>query len=526
MSYHDRHVAMLCLAMLSLQAGVCSRARSEGLRSPVGSLGEMLEIRHACRARPWRTYQTSSGLVGSFRDYGNFVREEPERHYVLLDVQGAGCIDRFWCVYKKGRPQQANFDLLVYLDGEDQPRIRMDLNALFDGSRVPFVAPLVGRCGFEDRQSSYSYVPIGFRSSCQVVVVPRDADEAYDWREWDGRRYLLFFYQLTYRLCSEGQNVQPFRWTLTAAERATLERVRTDWRQAGRLPLKATSTSLKSHSRHAILQQPSDALLLDHAGSGTLRETRLRIQRDGISAAEQQRLADALWLEMVWDEADQPQVSAPLGTFFAAPDPNMEIGGLALGCSSGEYYCHLPMPFERRAKVSVRLKQPLGRALQLHAKFLWDPRPPQSDDYLFHARRYDVSGAPDGKNIALLNVQGAGHVVGLVKDRVGDVESDDNWFVDGDQEPSIVGTGTEDFFSFAWGLGDLQALPLHGVRVPFGPPSMRGKRSDTGCCYRFHLPAAYPFRKSLRLTWEHGSENEDRGRYSGVVYYYLPRSGD
>ena len=115
----------------------------------------------------------------------------------------------------------------------------------------------------------------------------------------------------------------------------------------------------------------------------------------------------------------------------------------------------------------------------------------------------------------------------MLVDRNGDVESDDSWYVDGETTPSILGTGTEDFFNFAWGLGDLQALPLHGVRVPFGPPSKRGQRTDTGVCYRFHLPAAYPFQKSLRLSWEHGNGNHDTvGRYSGIVYYYLLPAAD
>ena len=120
------------------------------------------------------------------------------------------------------------------------------------------------------------------------------------------------------------------------------------------------------------------------------------------------------------------------------------------------------------------------------------------------------------------STRGGGHVVGVTADRNGDVESDDMWYIDGEDKPSIFGTGTADFFIFAWGLGELQALPMHGVRVPFGPTSQRGKRTDTGAAYRFHLPAAYSFGDSLRLTWEHGNANHDlAGRYSGVTYYYL-----
>jgi hypothetical protein len=43
----------------------------------------------------------------------------------------------------------------------------------------------------------------------------------------------------------------------------------------------------------------------------------------------------------------------------------------------------------------------------------------------------------------------------------------------------------------------------------------------TPVLYRFHLPAGVPFRKSLRLSFEHGHGNEHQGRYSGVVFFYL-----
>jgi len=169
-------------------------ARAYRTTTHVGSLRELLDLDSIPRIKPWQTSQASSGLIDRFEDYGNFVREEPKGHYVLMDVQGAGCIDRFWCVYKKGRPQELDCDLLVYIDSGSEPVIKMDLNDLFDGNRAPFVAPLVGRCGFDSRQSSYSYVPIGFRKSCKVVAVPRDPEQL-GWRDRDGKKrsHFIFF---------------------------------------------------------------------------------------------------------------------------------------------------------------------------------------------------------------------------------------------------------------------------------------------------------------------------------------------
>ncbi len=502
-----------------------SEEMGDAANGPPGSLAELLTSEAIPRMKPWRTAQASSGLIDRFEDYGNFVRTEPGRRYVLLDVKGAGCIDRLSCLYKKGRPQEANFDLLVYLDGQREPTIKMDMNDLFGGKRKPFVAPLVGRCGFDDRQASYSYVPIGFEKSCKVVAVPRDPDEKLGWRDRDGKKrsHFIFFYQLTYRLCPNSVAVKKFTWELDEQESKALAELKSTWAGAGKSPWpSAAQRFMKSRTTRAELADSGETALLDHATGGTLRSIRLRVQAGDNSAEIRRRLVESLWLDMTWDGAEKPQVSAPLGTFFAAPNSAQNIRGLWLGCVDGQYYCHLPMPFRRHAKIAVRLTQPVGEKVAIDATFRWDMTPPHKEDGLFHARRYDISNAPKGKNLLLLDARGRGHVVGVTADHQGDVESDDSWYIDGETKPSILGTGTEDFFNFAWGLGDLQALPMHGVRVPFGPPDKRGQRTDTGACYRFHLPGAYPFRKSLRLTWEHGSGNRDtRGRYSGVTYYYL-----
>jgi hypothetical protein len=89
-------------------------------------------------------------------------------------------------------------------------------------------------------------------------------------------------------------------------------------------------------------------------------------------------------------------------------------------------------------------------------------------------------------------------------------------YVDEESAPSLHGTGTEDFFNFAWGLSHTGSLALHGI-VPeaSGPVG-----------YRFHLPAGIPFSRRLRVTWEHGHDldrgvNLDERRCSGLVFYYL-----
>ena len=100
-------------------------------------------------------------------------------------------------------------------------------------------------------------------------------------------------------------------------------------------------------------------------------------------------------------------------------------------------------------------------------------------------------------------------------DRPGHMEGDDSFFVDGEKQPSIRGTGTEDYFNFAWGLSHTGTLALHGITIQDNSP----------ICYRMDIPWAVPFGDSLLITWEHGHNtdkgpNLDRKRYSGVAFYY------
>ena len=515
-------------------------ANDKDVLEAVGSLRELLDLSSVARIKPWRTYQVSSGLMEAWRDYGNFVREEPGGRYVLMDVTGAGCIDRFWCVYKKGRPEEVDFDLLVYLDNQEEPAIHMDLNDFFDGKRVPFVEPLAGRCGQAHRPSSFSLVPIGFQKSCKIVVQKKGDDETYDWRIWPGnQKFLVFFYHLTFRLFPAGTPVKRFTWELDKEERDALDKVRTMWRNAGASPWNQHDKN-KNHSTQVVLGDDKRAVLLDEKGAGSLREIYIHIKPGDDSPEARKRMSESLMLEITWDDAERPQISVPVGVFFAAPDSHIDMRGLWLGCAKREYYCYLPMPFHRRARISLVLTEPVDQPIAVNARFAWSTEPPSAEDGLFHAHRYDYDPPTPGENYVIIDTEGTGHAIGITMDRPGYQEGDDAWFVDGETTPSIMGTGTEDIFTFAWGLADYQSLALHGMRMPFAQLSPQSVTA-----YRIHLPAAVPFQKSLLVTCEHGCfldsgmddqqiqysgrtiRNMDQQRYSGVLYYYLlPKTED
>jgi hypothetical protein len=458
---------------------------------PPGSFAELADLRSACRRKTWRTYQASGyDRGGGFYDSGNFLRIEPDRRYVLMDVKGAGCIDRMWFTRKTGREP---YDLVIHVDGEKTPTISKDLDTLWSGREPPFVEPFVGKVD----KARYAYVPVGFRRSCKVVLVPTAPAGQYQWRTNSaGRRIPHIYYQITYRRFPESTPLRVFSWRLDPAEERALTRAAALWRGAGAWPWGDLPCKREEPPEQEV-----------HPGE---RKALLSLQGPGIiyGLILKTDAPNQLILEGRWDGSAAPAVSVPVGAFFASPGKG-RVHGLWLGCRKGEYYCYFPMPFWKRAEIAVRSTAETGSA-HVACRVLWRRERPSGTDLTLGAVSYDYSSPQKGQDYVVLEAKGRGHFAGVVMDRPGNMEGDDRFYVDGEKKPSIHGTGTEDFFNFAWGFAHLADLPLHGIT----------DQARARVCYRFHLPAAVPFENSFRLSWEHGSENTHAGRYSGVAYFY------
>lgn len=130
----------------------------------------------------------------------------------------------------------------------------------------------------------------------------------------------------------------------------------------------------------------------------------------------------------------------------------------------------------------------------------------------------NVTNFKGENNYTVLDVEGTGHYVGCnltVKHYQGSWwgEGNDMFFIDGEEYPSLNGTGTEDYFNHAWGM-QKNAYPFFGTIV---------HESDTDgfqVSYRFHITDPVRFEKSLKVTIEHGHANHLSDDWSSTAYWY------
>ncbi len=252
-----------------------------------------------------------------------------------------------------------------------------------------------------------------------------------------------------------------------------------------------------------------------------------------------------LVLRMYWDNESSPSVETPLGDFF----------GLGLG----EYHvwesqvlsvaneralnCFFTMPFQKHARITVTnegKQRTDAFYFNIDYRALSKALPP--DTLYFHAQfrqaqpnhgwtadwkdngdpRVDDAKNLDGKdNYVWLEATGKGNFVGITMSILQNQdfwwgEGDDMFFMDGETTPSIIGTGSEDYFLGAYGFGS------HGFSYRmFGAPvkgeEVAGSRSSV---YRFHLDSPIPFAKSIRATIEHGHANHRSDNFYSVAYWY------
>ncbi len=236
-------------------------------------------------------------------------------------------------------------------------------------------------------------------------------------------------------------------------------------------------------------------------------------------ASDERGYSRLLILRMYWDGEEHPSVECPIGDFFGIGhgiDRAYQSLPVKISSDGRARNCYWPMPFRKSARITVTNE---GRKPTNAFYYYLDWEKVSSlpeDTAYFHAMYRQEFPTISGQNYLLADIEGRGHYVGTVlsvHQHTGSWfgEGDDFFFIDGESEPSIRGTGTEDYFCDAWGFRE-QDGPYYGT------PLWQGYQAgDYGSAYRWHITDPVRFTKSLRVEIEHKGVtfNEDGSVKSG-----------
>lgn len=267
------------------------------------------------------------------------------------------------------------------------------------------------------------------------------------------------------------------------------------------------------------------------------------------SASDEPAWTRRVVLRAYWDGEATPSVEVPLGDFFGCGHGIIrQFESLPLSMSGPDdtthagFNCWWPMPYTTGARLEVVNESERDRWIYFYVDYEEHDQP-DADALRFHAQwrserpcqgwmkpwqsvgETEINLTPNLKseeNYVILEAEGRGHYVGCnlsIDNVVGEWwgEGDDMIFIDGDTwPPSLHGTGTEDYFSHAYGMQDVRGL-FHGTSV-----FNRGHKNWEGkwTVYRFHILDPIVFQQRIRVTIEHGHANGRSDDYASTAYWY------
>lgn len=450
-------------------------------------LDRLTHLQTGCKGGLFSSWDRNSRTRwGANGDAGQYLRVEPTGEAVMMDIDGPGVIYRTWSANPMGK-------IRIYLDNADSPSFEWNFPDLFDGNLAPFIKPFVYR---RDRPQSASdcYLPIPFAKHIKVT-----ADKAH------GQ-----YYHFNYVLYPKDRAVQSFHLPLSTEEQAALSAAAQAWSNPGKDP-KPQLAGQKSISEKITIKPGDSAIICDLQGSGVIRAVRARVQ------SEQRYAWRKLVLQGNWDGASWPQVLTPLGPFFGFDWETAEYGSVPAGCRKGQAYQFYPMPFRKSAKIS--LKNYLEQSATVEYEIEWAPLTAEPEDLVYFYARWRHEPDSLTFDYPFLETAGHGHFVGVSMPIDHPLpgwwgEGDEKVWVDDDDFPPFIGTGSEDYFGDAWGIRYLSG-------PSFGASSMKGHRT---CNYRWHFMDFIPFSKRMRMTIENYGPNGQgpRGQYdySSTAFWY------
>jgi hypothetical protein len=386
-------------------------------------------------------------------DRSMFIRTEENqgrKEYVMLDTDGPGSIVRFWMTFAG---ENAGLGILrIYFDGNAQAEIEGTAFDILSGQVLagfPLAASVSEETRYENRGHNL-YLPLPYSRHCKITY---QSDNIKDAGAKTGGEAV--YYNINYRTYPARTKVRTFTTENLRKNDALVNETNRLLATFGR----ELKQPVIQNSSASVILEPGQSFTLPHDGSLAIRKFSIKTD-PGIAP----QMLRSLVVEMTFD--GQRTVWCPLGDFFGT--------GYQLRPSDtwytsvrddGTMECYWVMPFKNEARITVHnLGQETAPAIRIETMttpWKWDKRTmyfgstwhQYSHLQTGKMKNNEGGGGPFDMNYVTLNGKGvyAGDAIALFNTVYAWWgEGDEKIYVDGEEFPSHIGTGTEDYYGYAW----------------------------------------------------------------------------
>jgi D-arabinan exo alpha-(1,3)/(1,5)-arabinofuranosidase (non-reducing end) len=449
-------------------------------------------------------------------DHSQFLRTEVNdgrTEQVMFDAAGPGAVVRFWSTWSVGEGRdQPDGTLRIYLDGAAEPVVAGPIARVIDGGLLAG-APL-GQGVSPETPYKYRghnlYLPIPYGKHCKITY-ENHREAAVGARGGD-----ILYYQINYRTYEKGTRVRSFDMEQLERYAKAIEKTQQRLGESG-----VDTTGKLSASLTGTLK-PGETKQLALSGPAAVSQITLQIE-----ALDLRQALRSTVLEMQFD--GEPCIWCPVGDFFGSGyDISPYQSWYTKVGEDGTMQCFWVMPFQKNCKLTLRNvgQEPVEiKTCEVEAgAWKWNDR-----SMHFHSTWFELQGVETVTNpgalagafdVNFVTVEGSGIYVGDTLTLYNGMpiwwgEGDEKIFVDGEAFPSHFGTGTEDYYGYAWGNPNYFAAPFHAQ--PYG----RGAQArDMVVNSRYRSLDGIPFHQSLQMDMELWHWRRCKMNYAPTTFWY------
>lgn len=406
---------------------------------------------------------------GDFDQFYGCDVVDGRKEWIMLDVPGPGVVTRWWQTQYRGAGT-----IRIYLDKADEPIFEGTGDEIVAGNAITKPPLAANRGGGRNL-----YLPIPFRKHCKITFESSNPNADFT-KKTPGFTNESLFYIINYLQYSEGTDVK----SLTRSDLESGRQLIAGIGQALLKPEKHHLAFKRKVAGGGQTLKPGQAFTREAVGPGAIAAVQLKINAKDIAQAMRSTVIKAAFdgKQTVW---------APVGEFFGTGlGVNPYKSWWSMVDKNGWMTCFWPMPFKRSAEIGI-VNHSATEPVRLEfgdigiADWQWTDR----TMYFYTAwrgrNRIEFVGA-DLENMELWNyitIEGKGVYAGdslslynrpridWGKERwIGPWwgEGDEQIWVDGESFPSHFGTGSEDYFGYAFNHTHPFEAPFHAQPIAKG----------------------------------------------------------
>lgn len=450
-------------------------------------------------------------------DYTHFIgidSSKGRKEYILFDTDGPGAVVRWWMTFAGKGSYEGT--VRVYIDNNDKPAIEDGILKVLSGQLMagePLSSSVSPLSDIYQRGHNL-YLPVPFEKHCRITY----ECQAIVINETSRRPSI--YYNICYRHYMNGTKVVSFSNNELENSRELIKNVnisliassdstdinRLRWHGSASIPGGDSLSVTPDIKRSAICR-----IVLDLKAENmpqALRSTVVRITFDGLNT--------------VW---------VPAGEFFGTGyKKTISSTWNSKVTESGTMESFWLMPFIKSCTVSLINfgTQPVDARLEIETtKYKW-----KRNSMYFGAAWHEyhniqtagaesVGGTGKHRDINYIDIIGKGVYTGDAVTVFNTVdawfgEGDEKIFVDGETFPSSIGTGTEDYYGYAWCRPELFSHPF--IAQPSGSGNFNPGLTIN---MRYRDLDAIPFRSSISANIELWHWAPTIMNYALTSYWYV-----